>query len=81
MTGQLGAVSPNRYNPIQVQGAGGIGFLTDVVAIAVGSKHVLALKQDGTVWSWGDYWEGQLGDGSPIGSNNQGKSRPAQVKM
>ncbi|MEK3913486.1 fibronectin type III domain-containing protein [Paenibacillus sp. FSL H7-0331] len=80
LTGQLGAVSPNRYNPIQVQGAGGIGFLTDVVAIAVGSKHVLALKQDGTVWSWGDYWEGQLGDGSPIGSNNQGKSRPAQVK-
>ncbi|HEV9037667.1 MAG TPA: OmpA family protein [Puia sp.] len=27
--------------------------LTDVVAIAAGAMHVLALKSDGTVWGWG----------------------------
>jgi hypothetical protein len=33
--------------PVQVSG------LTDVLAIAAGSNHSLALKKDGTVWAWG----------------------------
>ena len=33
-------------------------------AIASGSTHNLALKEDGTVWSWGDNTSGQLGDGT-----------------
>ena len=34
---------------------------TDYKAIAVGPYHVLALKNDGTLWAWGDNSAGQLG--------------------
>lgn len=36
----------------------------DVQTIAAGSGHTLALKNDGTVWAWGDNYYGQLGDGT-----------------
>jgi len=57
--GQLGdgTSSPHRTTPVQVQG------LTGVVAIAGGYYHTVALKQDGTVWTWGSDSYGQLGDG------------------
>jgi alpha-tubulin suppressor-like RCC1 family protein len=42
--------------------------LDAVTAIAAGAFHSLALKSDGTVWSWGANWFGQLGDG---GTNDQ----------
>ena len=44
-------------------------------AIAAGSIHSLALKNDGTVWSWGDNDEGQLGNGTITFSDV-----PVQVK-
>lgn len=34
---------------------------TDWVSIAVGFTHVIALKSDGTVWTWGTNTDGQLG--------------------
>ena len=40
--------------------------LTGVVAVAGGSDHSLAVKNDGTVWAWGDNFYGQLGDGTTI---------------
>src|SRR2546423_12183843 len=33
--------------------------LTNVVSIAGGAYHSLALKADGTVVGWGSYWNGQ----------------------
>jgi alpha-tubulin suppressor-like RCC1 family protein len=39
--------------------------LTNVVAIGTGWGHSLALKQDGTVWAWGNNDYGQLGSGAP----------------
>lgn len=36
----------------------------DVIAIAAGGEHSLALKTDGTVWAWGYNNRGQLGDDS-----------------
>ncbi|MFN8516970.1 MAG: RCC1 repeat-containing protein [Chloroflexia bacterium] len=56
-----------RATPSQVVAPGG-GFLTDVIAIAGGSRHSLALKSDGTVWAWGEDGSGQLGDGIPSGT-------------
>lgn len=38
--------------------------LSDIVAIAAGNGHSLALRADGTVWAWGRNSSGQLGDGT-----------------
>ena len=38
--------------------------LDSVIAVAAGHRHSLALKSDGTVWTWGLNDRGQLGDGS-----------------
>ena len=64
--GQLGDgnVPEDSGTPVQVRGAGGAGYLTDVAEVAVGRKHTMVLKEDGTVWAWGDNSYGQLGDGN-----------------
>jgi alpha-tubulin suppressor-like RCC1 family protein len=38
--------------------------LSEVIAITAGYYHSLALKSDGTVWTWGKNSNGQLGDGT-----------------
>ena len=48
--------------------AGQVAGLTNVIAIAAGWEHTLALKGDGTVWACGRNLEGQLGDGTTTGS-------------
>jgi alpha-tubulin suppressor-like RCC1 family protein len=42
--------------------------LTNVIAIAAGGYHSLALKSDGSLWAWGENYYGQLGDNTTIGS-------------
>ena len=72
---QLGTGSQNDHNtPVEVKGPDGVGYLTDVVAIAAGYDWNLAVKSDGTVWSWGDNSYGQLG----VNSNNE-HGYPVQV--
>lgn len=58
--GELGdpSVTESRASPGQIPG------LTGVVAIAAGLDHVLALKSNGSLWSWGSNIYGQLGDGT-----------------
>jgi alpha-tubulin suppressor-like RCC1 family protein len=41
-----------------------VSGLTNVVAVAGGGNHSLALKSDGTVWAWGANDYGQLGNGT-----------------
>jgi len=53
----------NSTTPVQVAGANGSGYLTGVTAIAAGSRHSVALRQDATVWAWGSNQFGQLGAG------------------
>jgi alpha-tubulin suppressor-like RCC1 family protein len=78
--GQLGNNSPvgSSNTPVQVTSENGLGSLTDVVAVAAGSSHSLAVKSDGTVWAWGYDGFGQLGDSISHPSNQSHK--PVQVQ-
>jgi alpha-tubulin suppressor-like RCC1 family protein len=70
--GQLGtgSLTPSfRAAPAVVPG------LADIKDIQLGWAHAVALRRDGTVWSWGVNEYGQLGRGS-IGSDS---AAPAQV--
>ncbi len=55
--------------PVAVEG------LTGVKRIAVSDEQVLALKDNGTVWGWGDNTNGQLCDGT-----TEKRNRPVQMK-
>jgi alpha-tubulin suppressor-like RCC1 family protein len=77
--GQLGNnTSPyysgcNCYNSYAIPTQ--VANLTGVKAIAAGYYHSLAIKSDGTVWSWGYNGNGQMGTGSFGGTFNA----PVQV--
>jgi alpha-tubulin suppressor-like RCC1 family protein len=65
--GQLGAASsetcysdPCSSVPLQVHG------LPDVIEVAAGTFHSVALRADGTVWTWGYNGYGSLGVGQGI---------------
>ncbi|OXM87400.1 fibronectin type III domain-containing protein [Paenibacillus rigui] len=60
-------ISIRSVTPVQTR-------INDVFSIAAGYEHSLALKNDGTVWSWGRNDFGQLGNGTTA---NQ--SYPVQV--
>lgn len=71
-TGQLGdASNTDRETPVSVIGLSGI------VGISGGGDqleaHSLALKSDGTVWSWGSNLYGGLGNGNTINTNVPGQ--------
>src|SRR5947208_13969750 len=50
--------------PVEVHGAASIDYLHSVTAIMGGETHNMALKSDGTLWSWGYNFVGELGDGT-----------------
>lgn len=63
---QLGRASHTGFPPQTV--AGQVTGLTNVIAISGGWEHSVVLKGDGTVWAAGRNLEGQLGDGTTVGS-------------
>lgn len=70
---QLGdGTQTDRANPVRVETAAGVA-LDQVVAIAAGPNHSLALRADGTAWSWGNNTWGALGRPSDL------SGRPRQV--
>ncbi|MBM4165070.1 MAG: tandem-95 repeat protein, partial [Lentisphaerae bacterium] len=58
--GQIGdgTSGTNRYTLVQTVG------LSGVTNIAGGGSHTVALKSNGSVWTWGQNWYGQLGTGT-----------------
>ncbi|MBX7210334.1 MAG: cadherin-like beta sandwich domain-containing protein [Verrucomicrobiaceae bacterium] len=68
--GQLGdGTTTWRLSRVPVPG------MTNLIAVAAGSSHTLAVKADGSVWAWGANGAGQLGTNTSTGSNV-----PVQVK-
>ena len=61
-SGQLGNGNNDSNIPVQIRN------LNEVVSLAAGDTHVLALKSDGTVWAWGTNFNGELGNGTNIDS-------------
>jgi alpha-tubulin suppressor-like RCC1 family protein len=77
-SGQLGYPGSATYsggvkpNPALVAG------ITGITSIACGDQHMMALRKDGTVWTWGSNYYGQLGTSAPTG-NAGNNSPPTQV--
>jgi alpha-tubulin suppressor-like RCC1 family protein len=65
VSGQIGNgnTGTDQTTPVQVSG------LTNVVKITAGRFFSLAIKSDGTVWTWGENLYGQLGNGTTTDSN------------
>ena len=63
--GQLGLPSSNEVvtTPTRVQG------VNRIIKIAANRDHTMALREDGTIWTWGWNRDGQLGNGTRINSN------------
>lgn len=62
--GQLGNNNQGSIQKTPVQVVTSSGALNNVVAIAADAYHNIALKADGTVWTWGGNSDGQLGLGA-----------------
>ena len=64
-TGQLGINNGdvNTKLPVEVHGQSDVGHLTSIVAIASSVAHSVALRSDGTVWTWGTNVDDELGNG------------------
>jgi alpha-tubulin suppressor-like RCC1 family protein len=69
--GQIGNGSTSDADSglVQVLGVGGSGYLTGITQIAIAYASSLALKSDGTMYSWGNNTDGQNGLGTDGGTD------------
>jgi alpha-tubulin suppressor-like RCC1 family protein len=69
--GQIGngTITTQENTPVQASVA-----LNGWLSIASGWKHTLAVKENGTLWGWGDNSSGQVGDGT-----NTQRTSPVQI--
>jgi alpha-tubulin suppressor-like RCC1 family protein len=75
VSGQLGINSLDPSNvPVQVGVAK--SYFTNWTAVSAGDKHTVGRRADGTIWSWGDNTNGQLGLAALTDS-----AVPAQVSL
>ncbi|KAL0480913.1 E3 ubiquitin-protein ligase HERC [Acrasis kona] len=73
-TARLSRMAKKRDKTVNLQV---LGFNSPIVQIAIGNNHVVALDEQGRVWTWGDKRLGRLGhdDGNVYawGSNSKGQ--------
>ncbi len=75
----------NKSTPVRVQKVGETaGPLVDNItkwkAVSAGDHHTVGIAEDGSLWSWGDNGNGQLGDGTE-GFMTANKSTPVRLKQ
>ena len=64
--GQLGDnTTVNKSSPVSV-----VGGFTDWCQLALGGKHGVALRTNGTAWSWGYNGQGRLGDNTTVNKSS-----------
>lgn len=66
MMPKISAIRPSLLMSIIIVGMllGSFSSAMAVQMVAAGSEHSVVLREDGTVWVWGDNSSGQLGDGT-----------------
>jgi alpha-tubulin suppressor-like RCC1 family protein len=63
---QLGDLAqPNSFAPVQIH-----GLPPGIVQVAAGHSHGVALAADGSVWTWGTNFKGELGYPTPGGDSS-----------
>jgi alpha-tubulin suppressor-like RCC1 family protein len=68
--GQLGdGTNQDRYTPVKVKDPDKVNDFDKVIALGGRGYHSLAIRSDGSVWTWGFNDMGQLGDGTAANSN------------
>jgi len=63
--GQLGIGSDVLYKLTPTE----LEYLPKIKKISASNKHSIALDENGHVWTWGNNFSGQLGNGSHVNSN------------
>ena len=64
----------NKSSPVQT-----ITYGTNWKSVSAGGRTTAAIKNDGTLWIWGDGDKGELGDNLSYVSGNNRKSSPIQT--
>ncbi|MCI0535047.1 MAG: Ig-like domain-containing protein [Verrucomicrobiales bacterium] len=72
--GQLGDPRTDFGAAFDLRKPAQIGRETDWLTVEAGFSHTVALKKDGSLWTWGFNGDGQLGDGT-----QNDRSMPAQL--
>jgi alpha-tubulin suppressor-like RCC1 family protein len=78
--GQVGNNSTsNQLSPVRVMAPKGSAdaYLENIIAVSAEMEHTLAVKEDGTVWGWGENDHGRLGYAI---TGNVNQQLPGQVE-
>lgn len=65
--------------PARVKGPGGTSSLSNVVKMAAGDNFSVAVLQDGSVWAWGNNYNGALGNTAVANGPSYISPYPVQV--
>ncbi|MER0169668.1 MAG: hypothetical protein DU489_03485 [Nitrosomonas sp.] len=62
------SVGGKIYTDVKITVASVVSYIPAIpngfIAVALGSNHTAAIKSDGSLWTWGKYNRGRLGDGT-----------------